>query len=241
MKPPFKLTPLHEWHRRHGAEMAEVGGWRRVLSYGDSLSELKACQHAVGICDISPLSKIDVQGRHSAEMLEKLCCAQLPERGWCTSAELRSADSARVYAARLTADRFLILGIPESRLQLRDTLTDAADVCTCAHVTDVTSAYAAFRVTGPMSTKLLKKLGPADVDMTRSNRCLQTAIARVWSLVVRHDTANHPSWVLLVSRDYGEYVWECIMSAGHEFGIRSFGITAEKILTRLEAADVAVI
>ncbi len=241
MKTPYKLTPLHEWHQRHGAEMADFAGWKRVVSYGDFNSELRAGQQSVGICDISPLSKIDVQGKHSAEMLGRVCGAQSPEVGHCTSAQFCSGDSAQAYATRLTADRFMILGVPEIRSQLRDTLTRAAGTHACVHVTDMTSAYATFRMIGPMSTKLLKKLGPANVDRIRSHQCLQTAIARVWSLLARHDRAHYPSWILLVSRDYGEYVWESIISAGHEFGIRPFGTTAERILMGVEARDVAVV
>jgi sarcosine oxidase subunit alpha len=239
MNCPYRLTPMDKWHQQHGAHMTEISGWKRVVDYGDPKAEVAAIQSSVGLYDTTPLTKIDVQGRHSARMLEGL--GRIPEVGGCAPAVSAQASGTSAYIARLTQERFIILGSPEDGAQLCKRLTDAAADDVCVHVTDITSAYAVLQLAGPMSTNLLKKLGSARIDSMTTGRCLQAPLARVNVLLVRRDVSNVPAWLLLVSRDFGEYVWECVLSAGHEFGIRPFGTAAEQAFISAEASDVSVV
>src|SRR5262249_39103059 len=107
----------------------------------------------------------------------------------------------------------------------------------CVHVMDVTSTYAAVHLVGPMSAHVLKKLGPVCAEAMSSSDCCQSPLARVWAFVTRRDVGSVPAWLVLISRDYGEYFWECVLSTGSEFGIRPFGIRAEEVLMENEAAN----
>jgi sarcosine oxidase subunit alpha len=230
---------MHEWHERHGAKIAEVAGWKRVVDYGDLKAEVTALHSAAGLLDATPISKIDVQGKQSGEMLDRF--TKVPGIGECTAAVLSCSAGLSAYAARLTRDRFIVLGGVKQRAEIYSSLSDAGSGDDCVHVTDLTSAYAALQLIGPMSKNLLKKLGPAQIDSMKNDSCQQSPLARVVALLIRRDVREVPGWLILVSRDYGEYVWECVLAAGHEFGIRPFGIQAEKILMDAEAADVEVV
>ena len=69
----------------------------------------------------------------------------------------------------------------------------------------------------------------------------QTATARVWSLVIRNEVRQGSAWMLLVSRDYGEYVWESVLAAGSEFGIQPLGMLAAEAITGAEENNVAAL
>jgi len=239
MNRPYRLTPMHQWHQRHGAKMAEVAGWRRVVDYGDLKSEVAALNSTAGLSDVTPISKIDVQGKQSGQMLGRF--TRVPGIGECTAAVLSRNADLSVYVARLTRDRFIVLGGVEQGALIYSSLSDAGSRDGCVHVTDLTSAYAALQLIGPMSTKLLKKLGPAQIDSIKNDRCQQSALARVVAVLIRRNVREVPGWLILVSRDYGEYVWECVLAAGYELGIRPFGTQAEKVLMNAEAADVEVV
>lgn len=239
MNRPYRLTPIHEWHQRHGAKMAEVAGWKRVVDYGDLKSEVAALSSKAGLSDVTPISKIDVQGKQSGQMLDRF--TKVPGIGECTAAVLSRSAALSAYVARLTRDRFIVLGGVEQGAQIYSSLSDAGLGDGCVHVTDLTSAYAAVQLIGPMSTKILKKLGPAQIDSIKNDCCQQSPLVRVVAVLIRRDVREVPGWLILVSRDYGEYVWECVLAAGHEFGIRPFGTQAEKVLMDAEAADVEVV
>ena len=59
---PVRLSAMHYIHIQHGATVVESDGWQRPVRYTSVEKELEHIQSAVGICDISPVGKLDVQG-----------------------------------------------------------------------------------------------------------------------------------------------------------------------------------
>jgi sarcosine oxidase, subunit alpha len=60
--------------------------------------------------------------------------------------------------------------------------------------------------------------------------CAQTSVAHVHGIVMREDIGSTMAFHLLVSRDYGESVWESVVHAGREFQLCPFGVTALELL-----------
>ena len=73
----MRKTPLHEWAEELGAVFVETGLWLRsswfpLADEKDWLEsvtrEVKAARERVGLCDVSTLGKIDVQGPDAARI-----------------------------------------------------------------------------------------------------------------------------------------------------------------------------
>jgi glycine cleavage system aminomethyltransferase T len=237
---PYRLSPLHQWHLQHGGQFISVAGWECIGSYGDPVAEARAIGDSVGLRDLTPLSKIEVQGKNSTEMLADLFHVQAPDVGDCAIGSTKN-ERDRIYVVRQTADRYLLIAPPSRRVELYSTMTDGARQRTCAHVTDLTSGYAALHLVGPEATELLKTTGSAKLDAMKAWRLTQSGTARVGSLLLRHEVRGIPAWLLLVSRDYAEYVWGALMMAGRSFGIRPFGSAAARSSEVAEAFDVAAV
>ena len=78
---PRRLTPTDPWGRTNGAVFVEVGPWMRASyfvrpgekTWRESVDrEVKATRAGVGICDVTTLGKIDVQGRDAAIFLDRV-------------------------------------------------------------------------------------------------------------------------------------------------------------------------
>ncbi|MCK7613666.1 sarcosine oxidase subunit alpha family protein [Roseibium sediminicola] len=77
---PLRRTPLHDWNLRYGATMTEAGLWHRPWYFarqGETIAEAYVREAAtvretVGICDVSSLGKIAVQGPDAAEFLNRV-------------------------------------------------------------------------------------------------------------------------------------------------------------------------
>ena len=75
---PRRTTPMHDWHRAHGAVFEPVGDWLRARAYpkdGESFHEAvqreaKAARTTIGVLDASTLGKIDVHGPGRARVPE---------------------------------------------------------------------------------------------------------------------------------------------------------------------------
>ncbi len=80
---PKRLTPSHRWAEEQGAVFVEVGNWLRAqwfprageTTWRQSVDrEVLATRGSVGVCDVTTLGKVDVQGTDAAEFLNKIYC-----------------------------------------------------------------------------------------------------------------------------------------------------------------------
>ncbi len=77
---PLRVTPMHQWNIDHGAKMIEVGLYQRPWYYpkkNETLSdsyirEATVVRKTVGICDVTSLGKISVQGPDATEFLNRI-------------------------------------------------------------------------------------------------------------------------------------------------------------------------
>ncbi len=71
---PVRKTPLHDWAEEQGAVFVETGLWMRSSWFpregedwlAAASREVIATRNGVGLCDVSTLGKIDVQGKDAA-------------------------------------------------------------------------------------------------------------------------------------------------------------------------------
>ena len=77
---PLRRSPLHEWNLEQGAVMIEAGLWQRPWYFprnNESISEAyireaETTRKSVGICDVTSLGKISIQGPDSTELLNRI-------------------------------------------------------------------------------------------------------------------------------------------------------------------------
>ncbi len=172
---PYRLTPSHKWAEENGATFVETGNWLRAQWFArpgeqgwrDSVDrEVEMTRASVGICDVTTLGKIDIQGRDAAEFLNKIYAngfAKLPvgkvryglmlrEDGICydDGTTARLAENHFVMTTT-TANAVLVFRRMEFA---RQCLWPNLDV----HMISVTDGWAQYAVAGPNSRKLLAKI-----------------------------------------------------------------------------------
>lgn len=80
---------------------------------------------------------------------------------------------------------------------------------------DLTHVRAVFRISGPRAKHTLSKvcgLGLAD-DMFPHGAATRTSIASVATELIRDDIDGAPSYLLLPSRSFGDYLWNVLVDA----------------------------
>ena len=217
---PVALSPLHHAQVELGAEMELIDGWLRPARYGDADEELAAVRSAVGVCDVSPIGKLSLQGDGLDALMSKAFPDTTPP---AVGQAARVDDDSAV--ARLAHDEALVTTSSQtSRLEGR--LSDLATGC--AYVVDVTSALAAVRIAGPRAPDLLAALTELDVapDALPDASSAQSRFAEIHGTLVRLDAAGLPGYTLLFGREYGDYMWESIMEAGERHRLAPFGTEA---------------
>ncbi len=77
---PLRRSPIHDWNLAHGAVMIAAGLWQRPWYFpleGETLSdayirETTVTRKSVGICDVTSLGKIAIQGPDATELLNRI-------------------------------------------------------------------------------------------------------------------------------------------------------------------------
>ena len=214
---PKRLTAMHHLHLAAGAVMVEEAGWSRPARYADPEAERARLRESVGVCDVSPLLKVSVQG----DGLE----TALPELEGVAAGRLVRRTGGAV-AARLAADEAVVIAPPAPcGADVSSMLAgDGADV----QAIDITSGMAGAAVMGPAAGRALASLTDLDIsnlafpDMAAA----QTRFAEVYGLLLRIDRDGLPAYQIYFSRDFGQYMWEALVETAHHLGGGAVGIEA---------------
>jgi len=244
---PWKLTPTHHQHVEAGAELMDMGAWKRPLRYTSVDEECRAVRETVGIIDVSTLGKLEVVGRDAATFLDwlhpnrfsDLAVGRARYRIMCDDAGIVLDDGI---VARLADDRFLVT-TATGTIDAVDQWLEwwLAGGGRCAHVANVTGSLAAVNVAGPRSRELLA--GLTDVDLAPAALPYLGArtgrVAGVPSILLRIGFVGELGFEIHCPADYGEFMWSALLAAGAPLGIRAFGVEAQRVL-RLEKGHVIV-
>ena len=226
----MKRTAIYHRHVADGATIVERDGWQLPARYTSVEAEVKMVRTAGGICDISPTGKLDAQGADALSLLSRaLSLAETLKVGWTQRCSMSTAEGDTiddVNVAGLSYDEAIVL-TPAARTRSAAAILEER-LNGCAHLIDVTSTRAGLWLVGPHSHRVLSKLAELDLDPTvfPDGRCVQGKAAEVHVLVIRSDILGLLAYQVYVTRDYGEYLWDALLHAGHRDGVGPFGIEA---------------
>jgi len=253
---PIRRTPLHDWHAAHGAVFVEAGQWLRPRAYprrGESFDaawrrEVLAVRGTTGICDVSTLGKIDVQGPDATAFLERVYC-----NGFASLAVGRCRYGLMLREDGIVLDDGTVTRIGERHYFLTTTTANAGRVL--AHleyllqtvwpelkvrVASVSDQFGQIALAGPRSRDVLASI----VDLDISNTALPflgsaaTTIAGVRVLLFRVSYSGELAYEIVVPAGHTVAVWEALLAAGREIGIEPYGTEAMAAM-RIEKGHVA--
>ncbi|MSS71848.1 MAG: hypothetical protein EXS64_10205 [Candidatus Latescibacteria bacterium] len=217
---PIKQSALHHLHLAGRARMADEAGWQLPAAYTSVDQELEAVRRGVGLCDTSPLGKLDLRGDALA-FLQEVYPSGVPE---VIGAMGRvTGPSGESLCSRLAGDQFyLITGAASSDAVQKGLNGKLKGREGEVHLIDMTSVFTAITIAGPRRRDLLYKATGFNLSNFPDMACAQTGVAGTYARLLHSRNAYH----VHVSREFGEYIWEALMEAGEEFGVAPFGSEA---------------
>ena len=170
---PVRLSPMHGWHKAHGAHFLHAGQWRRPDHYGDPASEVRNVRENVGVIDVTPLGKLDLRGPDVPKLLNLLYVnkwSKLPVGSvrygvMCTEDGVVLDDGV---TGRLSDNHYLMTTTSSGAAGVWQWIEDWLQTEYPewkVHVTPVTTAYASMNVAGPRSRELMSRVVEG-IDLT---------------------------------------------------------------------------
>ena len=253
---PLRRTPMHYAHESLGAFWMDMGDWQRPRYYTHHstrseteciLHEYRAVREAVGLIDVSTLGKLDLRGSDSGRLLDNVYTHRFSDLRPGRVRYALMCDEGGVILddgtiSRLGEDRYFVtttsgnLDFVQQWLEWHLTGT-GWDV----HITNLTAGYGAMNLAGPKSRDILRKL--TDCDLNSGNfpymACREAKVSGIPAILLRIGFVGETGWEIHCAADSAEELWRAILDAGHEFGIRPFGVEAQRLL-RLEKRHIIV-
>ena len=257
---PYRLTPSHKWAEANGATFVETGNWLRAQWFArkgekgwrDSVDrEVQMTRASVGICDVTTLGKIDIQGKDAAEFLNHVytnAFLKLPVGK--TRYGLMLREDGIAYddgtTARLGENHFVMTTTTANavlvfrRLEFaRQCLWPDLDV----HLISTTDGWAQFAVAGPNSRALLQKVVDAPFDLSSEAfpfmACAElTVCGGTPARLFRISFSGELAYEIAVPSKYGNAMLGVLMQAGEEFGAIPYGTEALGVM-RIEKGHAA--
>jgi len=244
---PAKRSAIHPRHRELGARVLWAGDWRRAYDYGDPQAEALAVHETAGLIDVSTLGKLIVRGSEAGAFLDRLYPNRFsnlaPGRiryGVLTSDAGRIMDDGTI--CRLDDESFYVTTTSSGAGAVEQWFSWwLADWGMDVTLTDVTQGLAAVNLAGPRAREIMGALTELDC----SNEAFayldgkRARVAGAPSLILRIGFVGEVGYEIHFPAAYGQDVWDAILAAGAEHGIKPFGLEPQRIL-RLQKLHVLV-
>jgi sarcosine oxidase subunit alpha len=252
---PIRRTPMHHRHIEAGAQMMVAGAWLRPAYYGEArdapnaiVAEVASVHSGVGLIDVSTLGKIEVRGPDAAEFLNRIYFTPHLKQPLH-----RGRYGLMIDATGAVIDDGVICRLADAHFYVTATTSGVEGVVRSMYfwnaqwqldidITQVTAAYAAVNLAGPQSRAVLALLCK-DIDLAPDAfpyMGVRTGhIADVPARLLRVGFVGELGYEIHVPASCGEFVWDRMLEAGGRWGIRPFGVEAQRIL-RLEKGHVIV-
>lgn len=257
---PVRKTPSHFWAEEQGAVFVEVGNWLRAqwfpkdgeTHWRQSVDrEVLATRKSVGVCDVTTLGKIDVQGTDAATFLNYIYCnpfAKLAVGKTRYGLMLREDGIAMDdgTAGRLAEDHFVVTTTTANAVNVyrhmefcRQCLWPDLDV----QIISTTEAWAQYAVAGPNSRKVLQKIVDPEFDISNEAfpfmACGEiTVCGGLRARLFRISFSGELAFEIAVPTRYGDALIREIIAQGEEFDITPYGTEALGVM-RIEKGHAA--
>lgn len=246
---PHRYTTSHQASVEKGAPFVEAGLWHRPSYFPISGEtnwrqscdrEVTMVRNAVGVCDVSTLGKIDIQGRDAEKLLD-----------FVYTNTFSTLKVGRVrYGLMLREDGHVMDDGTTARLGdthfVMTTTTAAAGqvmrhlefVTQCLHpewdvaFSSVTEQWAQFAIAGPKASDLLAQF--VDQDITTDNwpfmACGDVTLGAVKGRLFRISFSGEMGFELAVPARYGDSLFRQLCATAADMGGGPYGMEALNVL-----------
>jgi aminomethyltransferase len=234
-----RTSSLHDRHVAAGAKLADFGGWSMPIEYagGGVLAEHVAVREHVGLFDVSHLGTATVRGPGAAAFVDSCLTNDLsrigPGQAQYTLCCLPDGDPR---AGGVIDDLIVYLHGPDEVLLVpnaanaADVLARLADAAPAGiEVIDRHEEVAVLAVQGPRSLQVLELLGLPG-ELSYMSFVTGTGGAGTEVTVCRTGYTGEHGYELLVAAESAGELWDALLEAGQDEGIRMCGLGARDTL-----------
>ncbi|HUQ91791.1 MAG TPA: glycine cleavage system aminomethyltransferase GcvT [Bryobacteraceae bacterium] len=236
--PPLKQTSLNAVHRRLGAKMVDFGGWDMPVQYSGLVDEHHTVRRAVGLFDVSHMGEIEIRGPQAFQLIDSLTpnAVSKLKHG-------QAQYSALLYEHGGFVDDILVHKVNDTHFFL--CVNSSNQEKDYAHIVEhnkfdaetefASDRYALLAIQGPRAPETLQKLTKTELAPIKYYHFVDGEVSGTPARIARTGYTGEVGFEIYIPTAEAPRIWDAVMEAGAEFGIKPAGLGARNTL-RLEAA-----
>jgi aminomethyltransferase len=237
MTATLRKTALNATHRAHKAKMVDFGGWDMPVQYSGIIDEHNAVRTSVGVFDVSHMGEIEIRGPEAAKLTDYLTTNSVHK--------LKTGQahySGLLYEHGGFVDDILVHKVAEDHFFLcvnasnqdKDFEHMVAQNKFDAVVENNGDRYAQIAIQGPKARTTLQKLTAVDLGAIKYYWFADGEVSGTPARIAHTGYTGEDGFEIYVAPSEAARMWQLVMDAGEEFGIKPCGLGARNTL-RLEA------
>jgi len=234
----MKNTALTHKHKELGAKIVEFAGYNMPIEYSGLKDEHITVREKVGIFDVSHMGEFWIKGPNAYDLIQKISAndAAKLKPGKAHYTCLPNGKGGLV-------DDFLVYQYDEEKYMA---VVNAANMekdwnwfqkqnTMGAEIEDASDQMSLLAVQGPKALATLEKLTDENLAEMKPFRFKVGKVAGAENVIISSTgyTGEH-GFELYADNSVAEQIWDAVLEAGKEFGIKPIGLGARDTL-RLEA------
>jgi len=236
----LQRTPLYEVHRQLGARMVPFGGWEMPVQYTSVLEEHRAVREAAGLFDVSHMGEFEVVGPEALALIQyvttnnaaRLAVGQVQYSLICRE-DGTVVDDILVY--RLGEERYWLVVNAANIDKDWTWITRARDRAGFQNLTlrNMSAEVALLALQGPAAERILQPLvsGLSLSEIGFYWARTGVTVAGIETLVLsRTGYTGEDGFELYCRAEDAVALWEALMAAGRDEGLRPCGLGARDTL-----------
>lgn len=234
----MKSTALTDTHKALGAKMVPFAGFLMPVSYEGVNAEHETVRKAVGVFDVSHMGEFLIEGPNALELIQKVTSNDASKlfvgraQYSCLPNEHGGiVDDLIVY--RVKEDTYLLV-VNASNIQKDWEHISKYNQDIGASMRDISNNYSLLAIQGPKATEAMQSLSSVNLSDIKFYHFVVGDFAGIPNVIISATGyTGSGGFEIYCKNDEVLQIWEKVLEAGTEFGIKPIGLAARDTL-RLE-------
>ncbi|NNF20034.1 MAG: glycine cleavage system aminomethyltransferase GcvT [Flavobacteriaceae bacterium] len=234
----MKSTALHAKHEALGAKMVPFAGYSMPVSYEGVNAEHETVRNAVGVFDVSHMGEFLIEGPKALELIQKISSNDASKltigkaQYSCMPNETGGiVDDLIIY--RIKEDTYLLV-VNASNIQKDWDHISKYNKEIGADMRDISDNYSLLAIQGPKAVDAMQSLSSVDLSAIPFYNFEVADFAGVDHVIISATGyTGSGGFEIYCKNEEAEQVWEKVLEAGADYGIKPIGLAARDTL-RLE-------
>ncbi len=230
----LKKIALNDLHEKLGAKMVPFAGYNMPVRYSSDIEEHNTVRNGVGIFDVSHMGEFLISGTNALALIQKVTSndASKLEIGKAQYSCLPNdtggiVDDLLVY--KMKDDEYLLV-VNASNID-KDWAWISSKNDVGAEMRNISDNFSLFAVQGPKAIDALQKLTSVNLAEIKFYNFVVGDFAGATHVIISATGyTGAGGFELYVHNHEAEMIWNKIMEAGAEFGIKPIGLGARDTL-----------